>query len=188
MFTGIVVHNGVNSDLVSLLLLSQSVKLPVSLVVALIFLFAGGIRKTFDVALDAIQVCEHFRHGSLVGKLVAFLGIIGTLRLTCVSSSARSIGCLSFIVLDIPRASQIGTQLDDLAVFLLGQAGILIAAVARLHVPVAGAGLVVPVALQADDGARNALLILLHDTVRVDIIPDIGGCGRFSVPLGTFRP
>ena len=66
----------------------------------------------------------------------------------------------------------------DLVVLLAGEPGVLEAAVAAGGLaghllPVADAGLVVPIAHESHDGALDAILFLVHEAVGVHIVPDV---------------
>ena len=136
----------------------QNIQLPEGLAVSRSLLLGATLRERLELGLYTTDEIKHST-GSLLQGSALFFGYL-------------------FIFF----APRFGHVLDCL-VLLLRETGVGPAALAERGLPVAGAGLVVPVALQADDGAGNALLALLHDAVGVGVVPDVA-VDEHRHPLG----
>ena len=132
----------------------QNVQLPEGAAVGLGLLLGATLGEGFQLGLDAADEVDH-----------------------------RASRCLQGIGVGVIVIAVGLCHAGDCLVLLLGQAGVGPGALARFGLPIAGAGLVVPVALQAYDGAGDALLVLLHDTVGVGVVPNVA-VDEHGHPLG----
>ena len=151
--------------------------------VASILVLAGNDFHVAGEELGVIVVQHVQLHQVLRGGLGArrALGHGGHRRVQLVDVGRHGVGRGLLLLgghgLALVQLERVGHG-HDLVVLLAGESGVLEAAVAAGGLaghllPVADAGLVVPVAHEPHDGALDALLFLVHEAVGVHIVPHV---------------